>query len=70
MNELLFSIPNLAILYWIVSLVVKHRERMALIERNMDPNLAEEERQSRTRPSRTLHFWSPKRYNTSSHPLR
>jgi heme exporter protein D len=32
-------IPILAMVYWIVASVMKHRERMAMIERGMDPDV-------------------------------
>ena len=36
---LIFAVPVLYALGWIVSMILKHRERMAMIERGMDPRL-------------------------------
>ena len=37
-GTLALLVPILGLVYWIVSAVLKHRERMALIERGIDPD--------------------------------
>jgi hypothetical protein len=37
-------IPILALVYWIVHAILKHQERMALIERGIDPDARKDSR--------------------------
>ena len=46
---LAISIPIIFAIGWIISMILKHRERMALIERGMDPLLLERNTEKRTK---------------------